>query len=144
MKAKSHKPAGFHTVTPGLCVTDAARLIEFVCGTFDAEVRDRTERPDGKIMHAELRIGDSLIEMSDATDRFPPRPCNLHIYVPDAEATYRRALSNGARSLYEPVNQFYGDREAGIEDPAGNYWFIATHVEDLTPEEMAARMARGA
>jgi uncharacterized glyoxalase superfamily protein PhnB len=142
MKATSHKPAGFHTVTPGLCVTNAARLIEFITTTFDGQVLDRVERPDGGIMHAQMRVGDSMVEMNDGTERFPARPCSLHIYVPDADAVYRRALANGAKSLYEPVDQFYGDREAGVEDPTGNYWFIATHVEDLTAEEMAARMAR--
>jgi PhnB protein len=90
-------------------------------------------------MHAELRIGDSVVMLADAAGDFKPLPCALYLYVPDADATYRRALEAGATSVMEPANQFYGDRNAGVKDPTGNQWWIGTHVEDVPPEEMARR-----
>ena len=84
-------------------------------------------KPDGTIMHAEVRIGDSPVELADANTQYPPRPTAIHLYVSDADAVYRRAIQAGATSTHEPVDQPYGDREAGVKDPFGNYWYIATH-----------------
>lgn len=90
-------------------------------------------------MHAELRLGDSVIMLSDASPEFPARSAMIHIYVPDTDAAYRRAVAAGAKPIREPADQFYGDRSAGVEDAFGNYWWIATHVEDIPPEEMERR-----
>jgi PhnB protein len=134
-------PEGFHTVTSYLIVEGAARLIEFLQRAFGAEELHRAPGPDGTVLHAQLRIGDSMIELSDARDPWPARPGTLHLYVEDADALYRRALQAGATSLYEPSDKFYGDREAGVVDPSGNHWFLATHREDVSQEEMERRMA---
>jgi PhnB protein len=141
MSKVNHKPEGFHTVTPYLMTQGAERLLDFMKQAFGAEARGCTRRPDGAIMHAEVRIGDSILELSEATDTWKAMPSALHIYVEDVDATYRRALEAGATSLYEPGDKPYGDRDSGVKDPAGNSWFIATHQEDVSEEEMERRMA---
>ncbi len=118
---------GFRALTPYLVVTDAAKLIDFLKDAFDASEILRVPRPDGSVMHAELRIAGSVIELSDATAQFPPRPAALHFYVPDADAVYQRAIFAGAASLHAPVDQPYGDREGGVKDPFGNHWYIGTN-----------------
>lgn len=119
---------GFHSVTPYLVVEGAARFIDFMKQAFGAEEKLRVPIPDGILMHAEVRIGDSMIECGDGNREFPPRPSALHIYVPDADAVYQRALAAGATTLHEPVDQPYGDHEASVKDPFGNHWYIATHL----------------
>ncbi len=118
---------GFHTVTPYLIVSGAAQLIEFMKQAFGAVELFRAKRPDGLIMHAEVRIADSMIEMADATAQYPAMPATIHLYVSDADAVYKRALQAGASSIEEPVDQPYGDREAGVKDAFGNHWYTATH-----------------
>lgn len=126
MTAAAHWiPAGFHTLTPYLLPANAAALIDFLKQTFDAVELGRYPAPDGRIMHAAVRIGDSTLEMGEPPE---PRATALRAYVHSVEETYRRALSAGAESLYEPVDQNYGDREAGVKDPAGNYWFLARPI----------------
>jgi PhnB protein len=120
-------PAGFHSITPYLIVEGADRFLEFLRQAFGAEQKLRVPKPDGSIMHAEVRIGDSPVELADANDQYPARPTAIHLYVNDADAVYRRAIEAGATSTQEPVDQPYGDREAGVKDPCGNYWYIATH-----------------
>ena len=120
-------PKGFHSLTPYLIVQGAGRLLEFMKQAIGAEERLRVPKPDGTIMHAEVRIGDSPVELADATEQHPPGPTALHLYVSDADAVYQRAIQAGATSTHEPVDQPYGDREAGVKDPCGNYWYIATH-----------------
>lgn len=120
-------PQGFHSLTPYLIVEGADRFLEFMKQAFGAEQRLRVPKPDGKIMHAEVRIGDSPVELADANEQYPPRPTAIHLYVSDADAVYQRAIQAGATSTHEPVDQPYGDREAGVKDPFGNYWYIATH-----------------
>ena len=144
MSQVNHKPKGFHTVTPYLMVQGAERLLEFLKQAFGAEVRDCTRRPDGAIMHSDIRIGDSVLELSEANENWKPMNCAIHLYVEDADATYRRALEAGATSLYEPDVKHYGDREAGVKDPSGNFWFIATHKEEVSKEEFERRMAGAA
>jgi PhnB protein len=95
--------------------------------------------PDGTIMHAEVKIGDSIVMMGEARGDCKPMPGSLYVYVNDADATYRRALQAGATSMMEPGDQFYGDRTAGVKDPSGNQWTIATHREDVPPEELRRR-----
>jgi uncharacterized glyoxalase superfamily protein PhnB len=137
----SHRPEGFHTVTPYLISSRAVEIAAFLQAAFDAEVVVRVDTPDGGIMHAQLRIGDSQVELSSGGGEWTSRPCGLHLYVPDADATYHRALAAGGTSLYEPADRPYGDREAGIVDPGDNHWFIATHREDVSVEEMRRRQA---
>jgi len=139
-KSKTHIPPGFHTVTPYIVVPGIARLLDFLKQAFGAVEKERMKREDGTIAHAAVTLGDSIIEMGEAVD---PRsmPTTLHVYVPDVDEMYKRALAAGAKSLSEPKDQFYGERSAGLVDGWGNHWYIATYTEDLTPEELSARAA---
>lgn len=132
-------PEGYSTVTPYLVVEGASKLIDFAKQAFGAEERSRMDMPDGKVGHAEIVIGDSIIMLSDAAGEWKPIPAMIHLYVEDADKTYQRALEAGATSLQEPADQFYGDRSSGVLDPVGNRWWIATHVEDVPPDEMNKR-----
>lgn len=126
---------GFHTITPYLRVPGAAGLIDFLKQAFGAEELLRVPGEDGAIRHAELRIGDSVVEVSDGSAAFPAIASAMHLYVEDADAAYARALEAGATSVHAPVDQPYGDREAGVKDPAGNSWYLATHrATGLAPE----------
>ena len=139
--AVNPKPEGYHTVTPYLIVQGAAECIEFTKQAFAAQERERFPTPDGKVMHAEVKIGDSIIMLSDSSKEFEPTRSTIHLYVDDVDATYKRAMNEGGESLREPEDQFYGDRSAGIKDRFGNTWWLATHVEDVSPEEMQKRQA---
>jgi len=139
MPVKS-KPDGYHTVTPYLVVKGASSLLEFLKKAFDGSAHVCHTTPDGMVMHAEVRIGDSVVMLGDASKEHPAMPATLHLYVPDADASYRRALAAGATSVREPADQFYGDRSGGVRDPFGNQWWISTHVEDVSPEELERRM----
>jgi uncharacterized glyoxalase superfamily protein PhnB len=134
-------PAGFHSLTPYLTVEGADKLIRFMVAAFDAKEIECTKRPDGKIANAVLKIGDSMIMAGDASGKWAPMPAGLYFYVPDVDEVYRRALAAGATSLMEPADQFYGDRNAGVRDMCGNFWWIATHIEDVSPDEMERRAA---
>ena len=134
-------PEGYNRVIPYLVLEDAASAIEFMKKVLDADDYVRMDGPDGSIMHAELRIGDSVVMVGGAGGENLPQPAMLHVYVEDCDATYNRALEAGATSLREPENQFYGDRSAMVKDTWGNSWSFATHVEDVSPEEMERRMA---
>lgn len=139
MAAVSYIPAGYHTVTPYLIVKGAATLVDFLKKVFDGQEIERMTRPDGTIAHAEVRIGDSVVMLGEPSGEWKPMPATLNVYVKDADATYAKALQAGARSLREPTDQFYGDRQSGVTDPVGNCWWIATHVEDVSPDEMKRR-----
>jgi PhnB protein len=132
-------PDGYHTVTPYLIVEGASSLIEFLKKAFDAQETERVVQPDGSIMHAEVTIGDSVVMLSDAMGEWKPMPTSIYLYVNDADATYQRALQAGGTSVMEPANLFYGDRHGSVRDPAGNYWSVATHIEDVPREELAKR-----
>jgi PhnB protein len=132
-------PDGYHTVTPYLTVDNLKRLIEFVKQAFGAEEVHVNSGPDGEPRHAELRIGDSRVMAGQGGGAFQPKPSQLYLYLPDCDAAYQRALAAGATSLSEPATQFYGDRHAGVTDPCGNLWWVATHVEDVSPEEIERR-----
>ncbi len=134
-------PDGYHAVTPYLLAADAARLIEFLKAAFDARETHRMAGPDGRVMHAEVRIGDSTIMTGQAGGPRPVVNCMLYHYVTDADSVYRRAIQAGGVSIQEPADQFYGDRVAAVRDPEGNQWWIATHKEDLSEEEMQRRAA---
>lgn len=132
-------PEGYRTVTPYLVVPGIPKLLDFVKEAFGASELHRFTGPDGTIMHAEARIGDSIVMMGDPAGRYPAMPSTVYVYVPDVDAAYQRALSAGAKSVSAPKDQFYGDRSGGVIDPCGNQWYIATHVEDVSPEEMERR-----
>ncbi len=132
-------PKGYHTVTPYLVVRGAVQLIDFMKQAFDAEETERLTRPDGTVSHAEVRIGDSIVMMGEPTDNTLPTPGHLYVYVEDTDDVYAKALKGGATSLMEPTDQFYGDRNAAVKDRFGNVWWIATHVEDVSPEELKSR-----
>ena len=132
-------PDGYHTVTPYLTVRGASGLIEFLKQTFDAKETEVVRTPEGKVGHAELRIGDSVVMIGEAGGEWQPGSANLYVYVNDTDATYKRALKAGATSLMEPEDKFYGDRNAGVKDATGNQWWIATHVEDVSADELQRR-----
>ena len=132
-------PEGYHTVTPYLIGHGTAELIGFLKESFGAQEKERHMRPDGAIMHAEVRIGDSIVMMGEASDEFKAMPTSIHLYVEDVDAAYKRALQAGGTSLREPADQFYGDRSAGVVDACGNQWWLATHVEDVSRQEMQRR-----
>ena len=115
-------------VRPYLIVPGADELIAFLEQAFDAEVVMRAPTPEGKVMHAEVRVGDSVIEMGDAGEQWTPIAAPLHVYIDDVDGAYRRAMAAGATSLYAPVDQPYGDREAGLRDTRGIEWFLAKRV----------------
>ena len=133
-------PEGYHSLTPIVVVERAPRLIDFLKQVFNAQEEEVYKGPDGRVIHAELRIGDSIIMLTDANPQFPALPAMVNVYTEDVDAAYKRALEAGATSLREPSNQFYGDRTAGIKDVYGNQWWIATHVEDVSEEELEKRM----
>ena len=133
-------PEGHRTVTPFLRVADAARLIDFMKQAFAATEAFRMDGPDGSVAHAEVKIGDSMVMIGQAPADQAMQSM-LHLYVPDTDAIYKSALAAGATSIREPADQFYGDRSAGVRDAQGNEWWMATHIEDVSREEMERRMA---
>lgn len=143
-KAVSARPAGYQSVIPYLVVPDAQREIDFAVASFGAVLKECTRGADGAIRHAEIRIGDSVVMLGQPSAEWPARPASLYVYLEDVDAVYRRALAAGGRSEREPTDQFYGDRSAGIESPNGISWWIATHVEDVSPEEIARRAEEAA
>ena len=134
-----HTPDGYHTVTPYMVTKHAAKVIEFLQKSFDAvETHERMMRGD-LIGHAEIKIGNSILMVSDECEINKAMPSMYYIYTEDCDALYKRALNNGAKSLQEPQDQFYGDRSGGVEDLAGNKWYVATHKEDLSDAELKKR-----
>jgi len=136
----SHVPSNWSTVTPYLAVDGAEEMITFLQDVFGASVTEKIPGEGGKIMHSELKIGNSMVMLADACDRAPATKVALYVYVPSVDETYQKALSAGATSESEPKDQFYGDRSAGVIDKWDNRWWIATHVEDVSSEEMQRRM----
>jgi PhnB protein len=119
---------GHRTVTPYLIVRDASATLSFLERAFGAEFVARHEDGEGRVMHAEARIGDSRVMLGEANDRWPPTRSMVHLYVGDADAVYRAALQAGARALREPEDTDFGDRSGGVEDADGTQWWIATHL----------------
>jgi uncharacterized glyoxalase superfamily protein PhnB len=135
-------PDGFHTITPYLIVEGAEKLIAFLREATGAQPEhEPTMRPDGSVMHATLKIGDSMLMIADASEHAKASPAMLYVYVPNVDAAYQRALKAGATSVMEPADQFYGDRSAGVKDFAGNSWFFGTHIEDVSATELKKRAA---
>jgi PhnB protein len=150
-KAKNAIPEGFHTVTPQLTLDNAAQAIDWYKKAFGAEEISRAVGPDGKVMHADLKIGNSRIMVNDALmgakgpHAFGGSPASLWLYVEDCDALFNRAVAAGAKTQQGPMgkvsDQFWGDRAGTLIDPSGYQWTIATHKEDLTRSEMDQRMA---
>ena len=146
-KATNPIPEGFRTITPHLTVRDAAGAIEFYKKAFGAEETVRMPSPDGKVMHSELRIGDSIFMLNEEFPEMGSKgpqslggtPVTVHIYVENADAAFDRATKAGAKVTMPLDNQFWGDRYGQLEDPYGHRWSIATHIEDPTPEEVMER-----
>jgi PhnB protein len=140
-------PEGYHTVSPYLAVDDAARAIDYYATAFGAKELVRMDRPGGAIGHAELEVGDSRIMLSDPFPQASTRPpkelggtsASVFMYVEDVDAVVKKAVDAGATVTMEVADQFWGDRFGTITDPFGHVWSIATHVEDVPPEEMAVR-----
>ena len=122
------KPDGHPSVSPYLIVDGAARTIEFLVGALDGVELLRIPNPDGKIMHAEVRLDDSVVMLSDGAPGWGPQPAHVHVYVRDVDATYRRALQAGATSVQEPVKKDDPDKRGGVKDAGGTTWWIATRV----------------
>ncbi len=147
-KAVKPIPEGFRSVNPYLCVDDAARAIEFYKEAFGATERMRMEAPGGKIGHAELRIGDSVVMLADEFPEMNFRSpqsiggagVQFYIYDEDVDARVERAVAAGAKLTRPVKDEFYGDRSGGVEDPFGHHWYISTHIEDPTPEEIKQRL----
>jgi PhnB protein len=141
-------PEGYHNVTPYLFVRTAAGAIDFYKNVFGAAEIVRMAGPNGKIMHAELKIGDSIVMLADEnpqTGVMSPQTvggfsAGLHLYVEDVDTVIQRAIEGGAKLLRPIKNQFYGDRSGSLLDPFGHMWTVATHVEDVSPEEIRKRM----
>jgi PhnB protein len=133
-------PEGYHAVTPYLVVPGVAKLIDFLKQAFQAEETMRMAAPDGGVMHAEVKIGDSRIMMGEPGGQWKAMPTMFYIYVTDADAVYRRAMQAGATSVSEPADQPYGDRNGTVRDASGNLWCIGTRKEELTAEEIERRM----
>jgi len=142
-------PDGYHSVTPYLSIKDAAKAIEFYKRAFGANELFRLVAPSGEIGHAEIKIGDSQIMLADpceeGTFRNPQTlggtSVGLHVYVEDVDTLFARAVDAGAKTVRPVQDQFYGDRTGTLEDPFGHVWFLATHKEEITPEEINKRAA---
>jgi PhnB protein len=142
-------PEGYHTATPYLIVKDAARAIEFYKKAFGAMELMRMANPSGKIGHAEIKIGDSPIMLADEVPEMGHRspeslggsPVSILLYVQDVDTVFNQAVAAGAKVQRPVADQFYGDRTGGVTDPFGHVWYVATHMEDVSPEEMRKRAA---
>jgi PhnB protein len=132
-------PDGYSAVTPYLVVQDANKLVEFLKKAFDAKEHHRSATPDGTIVHAEVRIGGAPLMIGGAFPGGAVSTAMIYLYVVDTDATYKRAIEAGATSVMAPADQFYGDRNAGVKDFAGNQWWIGTHIEDVSPQELEKR-----
>jgi PhnB protein len=134
-------PPGLHTIQPYFIARGVPRLIDFCKQAFAATEMHRSTTPDGTVMHAQLKIGDSMVMMGEAHAQWTPMPAAIYMYVPDVDATYAKAIAAGGESLAAPSDQFYGDRMSGVKDLCGNMWWIATHVEDVPADELERRQA---
>ena len=124
----SYKPSGYSSVSVYLVADDAPRVLDFLTGTFSAEALRRIERPDGSIAHAEVRVDDSVVMVASTPEGHTATPGVAHVYVPDVDETYQRALAAGGVSIQAPAQDDDPDRRAGVTDPAGNAWWIGTQV----------------
>ena len=146
-------PKGYNTVTPYLVVKGAAQAIEYYKKVFGATVVVRMDGPGGRVAHAELKIGDSIVMLADESSKMAVpghgsataiggSPVSLYLYLPDVDGVVKKAVDAGAKILKPVQDQFYGDRSGFLQDPFGHFWGIATHVEEVSPEEIKERMKK--
>lgn len=141
MRIANYQPEGMKTVNPYIMVNHVLELIEFIETVFNGTLKYKLDRPNGSIMHAEVAVGDSIIMMGEPMREYGAMPASIYIYVPDCDDIYEKAILNGADSVMIPTDMRHaGERYGGVRDFAGNIWWIATHIEDLTPEEQAKRI----
>jgi PhnB protein len=141
-------PAGHHTVTPYLAIKNAAKALEFYQRAFGATEVYKLLMPDGRLGHAEIRIDDSIIMIADefpehggkSPETLGGTPVSIHLYVENADAFFKKAVAAGAKERKPVMDQFYGDRSGQLEDPFGHLWWVATHKEDIAPEELQKRV----
>jgi PhnB protein len=133
-------PEGFHTITPNTIVEDASKAVEFYQRAFGAEEKYRLTMPGGKVVHCELQIGDSRLNLAESMEGWPIHPLLAQIYVSDSDAVFNRAVEAGARVIMPMTDMFFGSREGRVTDPFGNTWTISTRKEDVSPQEMQRRI----
>ena len=134
------KPKGFHTITPNIIVDDAEQAVIFLKKAFGFTESYRLKMSNGKIAHCELRLGDSVLNLADSMEGWPPHGLVAQIFVEDSDAMFKRAIEAGAAEVMPVTDMFFGSREGRVSDPFGNVWTIATHKEEVSPEEMQRRM----
>jgi PhnB protein len=149
MSKVSHIPQGYHTVTPYLIIKGAAQAIDYYKKVFGATELFRMDSPDGRVGHAELQIGDSRLMLADenpsmgqghaSAATIGASPISLYLYIPEVDRVFERAVAAGAKVIKPVQDQFYGDRSGFLQDPFGHLWALATHVEDVSPEELEER-----
>lgn len=149
MSKVSYIPKGYNSITPYLVIKGAGQAIDYYKKVFGATEVFRMDQPDGKVGHAELKIGDSLIMVADENPQMGEghssaatigaSPISLYLYIPDVDHVFQRAVAEGAKAIKPVENQFYGDRTGFLRDPFGHFWGLATHVEDVSPAEMEQR-----
>jgi len=133
-------PDGYHSVTPYLTVRGAAKIIEFLKQAFGARLsHEPIKRPDGTLMHAQVIIGDSRIMIAEENEMAKATTSTMYLYVPNVDSVFKQAVKAGGQTIMEPMDMFYGDRSGGVKDASGNSWFIATHKEVVSPQELQKR-----
>ena len=132
-------PDGFRAITPYLFAQGASRLIQFIAAAFQGKLIFEQKRPDGAIMHATMRVGDSVVMLADPTPEFGPMPSSIYLYVADSDAMYHCALRSGEVSVFPIMTLPSGERYGGVKDPCGNIWWVATDVEDVSPDGQERR-----
>jgi PhnB protein len=137
-------PEGYTTITPYLIVEDADKLVEFVETIFGGQLVFKMKTDAGRISHGEMKVGNAMFMLSEASGEWKPTQTMLHLYVDDVDGTYKKAIAAGAVSVKEPQDQFYGDRSSCVQDSFGNFWGIATHIEDVSEEEINKRLSASA
>jgi len=135
----SYKPAGHQAVIPYLQIPNAGQELEFLGKVFHAKESHVSRDLQGRVIHATVSIGDSVIMLAEASPQWPAVPANVYVYVTDVDAACARALASGAASVMKPADQFYGDRNCGVKDSNDITWWIATHIEDVSPAELQRR-----
>jgi uncharacterized glyoxalase superfamily protein PhnB len=134
-------PEGFHTLTSYLLVADAKKEVEFAKAAFDAQEVHISKLPNGSIMHATLKIGTSMLMLGQVSGEMKPVPSMLFMYVEHVDGVYQRAVKSGGKSVHEPTEQMWGDRAGAVTSPNGIQWWISTHTEEVSEEELQKRMA---
>jgi PhnB protein len=139
--AVPYKPAGHQAVIPYLIIPDAEKALEFLSKVFRAKQAEVFRGPNGRVGHATVTIGDSVLMLGECGPQWPAQPASLYVYLTDVDAAYDRALAAGATSTMKPADQFYGDRNCGVKDSNDVTWWIATHIEDVSEAELQRRSA---